>query len=216
MSINLKTLSKKYSDNEEIANAITHGVGVILSVIGLVLLIIRAVNLGDVWHIVSFSIYGATLVALYLASTCYHGIPVKSWKTVLKKLDHSAIFLLIAGTYTPFLLNNLRGPWGWSLFGVIWGLTILGLIIKLGFITKLEKLSVALYLIMGWLIVVAIGEIVNQVDTLSLTFLLIGGILYTVGVLFYLWKKLPYNHAIWHLFVLGGSIFHFSSVWNIL
>jgi hemolysin III len=211
-----KKISLHYSRGEEVANSLTHGAGAVLSVLGMVYLLVRAAHDGDIWHMVSFAIYGVSLFLLYLASTLYHSIPVLKYKNVLKRLDHSAIFLLIAGTYTPFLLNNLRGPWGWSLFGVIWGLTIIGLIIKLGFIDKLEKTSLVLYVAMGWLAVVAVRELVSQVGTTSLVLLLIGGLCYTVGVIFYLWRKLPYNHAIWHLFVLGGSITHYFSVIKLL
>jgi hemolysin III len=205
-----------YSNREEIANSLTHGAGAVLSLLGLVVLLVRASQDGSTWHVVSFAIYGVSLFLLYLASTLYHSIPVLEWKQVLKKLDHSAIFLLIAGTYTPFLLNNLRGPWGWSLFGVIWGLTILGLVIKLGFIDKLEKASLVLYLAMGWLVVVAVRQLLSRVEPTSLILLAIGGVCYTVGVIFYLWRRLPYNHTIWHLFVLGGSITHYFAVINIL
>lgn len=209
-------LLQYYSRREELANSLTHAAGAVLSVAGLVFLLVRALQDGNAWHVFSFSIYGLSLVLLYLASTLYHAVPKLEWKYFLKKLDHAAIFLLIAGTYTPFLLNNLRGPWGWSLFGVIWGLTILGLVIKLGFIDKLEKTSLVLYIAMGWLALVAVGEMLSQVGKTSLILLLVGGICYTVGVVFYLWRKLPFNHAIWHLFVLGGSITHYFSVLNIL
>jgi hemolysin III len=205
-----------YSPKEELVNSLTHGAGVVLSILGLVVLLVRAAQHGNIWHMVSFAIYGVSLLLLYLASTLYHAIPVLEWKRLLKKLDHSAIFLLIAGTYTPFLLTNLRGPWGWSLFGVIWGLTVLGLVIKLGFIEKLERTSLVLYIGMGWLAVVAVRELVSQVGTTSLILLLIGGICYTVGVVFYLWRKLPYHHAIWHLFVLGGSVSHYFSILNMI
>jgi len=205
-----------YSRREEIANSLTHGAGAVLSLLGLVYLLIRAVQLGNAWHVVSFSIYGVSLFLLYLASTLYHSIPILEWKRVLKKLDHSAIFLLIAGTYTPFLLVSMRGPWGWSLLGVIWGLTILGLVIKLGFIDKLEKTSLVLYLAMGWLVVVAVRELVSQVGTTSLVLLAVGGVCYTFGVIFYVWRRLPYHHAIWHLFVLGGSITHYFSILNLI
>ena len=206
----------EYSKGEEVLNSITHGIGAVLSVLGLVYLIHQALNFGTTWHLVSFIIYGVSLIVLFLASTLYHGIPIAAWKESLNVFDRSAIYILIAGTYTPFLLNNLRGPWGWSLFGVIWGLTLFGLTISLGLLPKLRKASVVLYLLMGWLVVVAVGELVSRVGTTSLILLLIGGICYTVGVVFYLWRKLPYNHAIWHLFVLGGSIMHYFSVVNIL
>lgn len=205
-----------YTRKEEIIHGITHGIGTIASIVGLVFLLIRAINHGTVWHIVSFAIYGASLIMLYLASTLYHSIQVHSWKFTLKKLDHSAIFLLIAGTYTPFLLNNLRGPLGWTLFGIVWVLAIIGLVIKLGFIAHLEKASLVLYLGMGWLVIVAIRQLLNTVDTTTLVLLFAGGIAYTVGVVFYVWRKLPYNHSIWHVFVMLGSLAHYFSVINIL
>lgn len=205
-----------YTLKEEIIHGITHGIGTIASIVGLVFLLIRAIKYGTAWHIVSFAIYGASLILLYLASTLYHSIQIRSWKITLKKLDHSAIFLLIAGTYTPFLLTNLRGPLGWTLFGIVWGLAIVGLVIKLGFIAHLEKASLALYLAMGWLVIFAVRQLLNTVDTTTLILLFAGGIAYTVGVIFYVWRKLPYNHSIWHIFVMFGSLAHYFSVINIL
>ncbi|MBI9046980.1 MAG: hemolysin III family protein [Anaerolineaceae bacterium] len=215
MKIQEDALTKEYSQKEEIANGITHGIGIILGIVGLVFLILRAVQYGSVWHVVSYSIFGASLIWLYLASTLYHSIPKKSWKGVLKSMDHSAIFLLIAGTYTPFLLINLRGPWGWSLFGVIWGLAIAGFAMKIAFVYKFQKVFLALYVIMGWIVVIAMRQMILHVDSLNLILLFLGGISYTGGILFYIWKKLPFNHAIWHLFVLAGSIFHFFSIFLI-
>jgi len=206
------TKSRYFSRKEELINSLTHGAGAALSLLGLVFLLIRSVRYGTTWHIVSFAIYGISLICLYLASTLYHAIPIMEWKQVLKKFDHSAIFLLIAGTYTPFLLTELRGPWGWSLFGVIWGLTVVGWVLKFWIISRWENLSVALYLVMGWLAVIAAGEMVQHVGTTSLVLLAVGGVCYTVGVIFYLWRRLPYNHAIWNVFVLGGSITHYFSI----
>lgn len=205
-----------YSRGEEIINSITHGIGVVLSIVGLVYLIQQALNLGTTWHLISFTIYGASLVLLYLASTLYHGIPVTSWKEGLNMFDRSAIYILIAGTYTPFLLNNLRGSVGWWMFAVIWGLTFFGLTISLGLLPKLRRASVVLYLVMGWLVVLAGGKLFHSLNPNSIAWLLAGGISYTVGVVFYLWRRLPYNHAIWHLFVLGGSISHYFSVLGLL
>lgn len=207
---------QKYTIGEEIANSITHGIGVALSITGLVMLIIFSASKGTVWHIVSNSIYGASLIALYLSSTLYHSIPKISVKKILKVIDHSAIFILIAGTYTPFLLTNLRGPWGWSLFGVIWGLALAGIIIKAFFIYKLKKLSIAIYISMGWLVMIAMKQIILHVPKISVIFLIVGGLFYTLGVIFYAWKKLPYGHAVWHLFVMGGSIFHYFAVYKCL
>lgn len=205
-----------YTLKEEIIHGITHGIGTIASIVGLVFLLIRAITQGTVWHIVSFAIYGASLILLYLASTLYHSIQIRSWKITLKKLDHSAIFLLIAGTYTPFLLTTLRGTLGWVLFGIIWGLAIIGLVIKLGFIAHLEKASLVLYLAMGWLVVVAMKQLITTMTPATLILLLVGGLAYTVGVIFYVWRKLPYNHSIWHVFVMVGSVAHYFSVINIL
>jgi hemolysin III len=198
---------------EEIANSISHGIGTLLSIAGLVLLIVCAVGSGSGWQIVSFSIFGGTLIILYLASTLYHSLPMPRVKQVFKIIDHSAIFLLIAGTYTPFMLLNLRGPWGWSLLGVIWALAILGILMKIFYISKFRKISVALYVIMGWLAIVAFKEIFTHIPPLSLTLLIFGGLSYTIGLTFYGWRKLPYHHAVWHFFVIGGSISHYLAVW---
>jgi len=205
-----------FTSREELLNSLTHGTGVVLSLLGLVFLLVRAVRYGNTWHIVSFAIYGISLILLYLASTLYHAASVLEWKQLLKKFDHSAIFLLIAGTYTPFLLTVLRGPWGWSLFGVIWGLTLLGLVLKFWIISRWEGASVVLYLAMGWLAVLAVGELIQHVGTTSLVLLGVGGMCYTVGVIFYLWRKLPYNHAIWHVFVMAGSITHYFSILKLI
>lgn len=216
MSLSKKILSHDYPNIEEILHSITHGIGVLLSIVGLVFLILRAVALGTTWHLVSFIVYGVSLIILYLASATYHGTPVGPLKNALHKFDRSAIYVLIAGTYTPFLLNNLRGPWGWSLLGIIWGLTIFGLCISLGLIPKLKRIVVGLYVAMGWLIIVAIPQVILKVETVSLVLIIVGGLSYTIGVIFYLWRRLPYNHTIWHLFVLGGSISHYFSVMYLL
>ncbi len=207
----------EYTLGEEIANSVSHGIGTLLSIAGLVVLIVLAVMHGDAWHVVSFSIFGATLIILYLASTLYHSLPMPRVKQILQRFDHSAIFLLIAGTYTPFMLVSIRGVMGWSIFGVVWGLALAGILLKLFFsISKFEKVSVGLYVFMGWLCVVAAKQFLANVPQLSLILLVFGGLSYTVGVIFYVWDRLPYNHAVWHLFVLGGSIFHYFSVLNTL
>ena len=202
-----------YSIGEEIANSITHGIGVILAIIGLVAMVITAAANGTASHIVSASIFGATMILLYLASTLYHSFQQKRIKQVLKTLDHSAIFLLIAGTYTPFAIVSLRGPWGWSLFGTIWGLALAGIIIQLTPLAKIKILSVGLYLAMGWVAIIAAKPMIAALNLSGFMLLLLGGITYSIGVIFYVWKKLPYGHAIWHLFVLGGSVLHFFSVY---
>jgi hemolysin III len=206
------TVDSRYTIGEEIANSVTHGVGVILAIAGLGVLTAFASVFGDVWHIVSCSIYGATLVLLYAASTLYHGIQSPRAKQVLRLIDHSAIFLLIAGSYTPFTLVNLRGPWGWSLFSIIWGIAILGIVFQIFFIDRWKILPVLLYLGMGWILVAAIRPLLSSLAPGGLAFLAGGGLCYTLGVLFYVWKKMPYHHAVWHLFVLAGSTLHFFAV----
>lgn len=206
----------EYSLEEEIANSITHGIGAGLSVAGLTLLVVLAAIYGDVWRVVSFSIYGSTLVILYLASTLYHSFQKPRVKRVLRVLDHASIYLLIAGSYTPFLLVSIRGVWGWTLFGVVWGLALMGVAFKVFFIGRYEVLATAAYVLMGWLCVIAFQEMLAKVPPGGVTLLIIGGVVYTAGVIFYAWQKLPYNHAIWHLFVLGGSICHYFAVMNLL
>ncbi|MFC2135387.1 hemolysin III family protein [Bacteroidota bacterium] len=202
----------RYTLGEEIANSITHGMGVILSVAGLVVLVILAARQGSLVHIISFIIYGSSLIILYLASTLYHSIPQPSAKKIFKIIDHSAIYLLIAGTYTPFLMINLRSLMGWSLFIVIWGLAISGIVFKSVFISKFRKLSVAVYIFMGWLSVIAIKELYISLPLNGIILLALGGLFYTVGVVFYAWRKLPYSHSVWHLFVLCGSACHYFSI----
>ncbi|MBV2091071.1 MAG: hemolysin III family protein [Candidatus Thiodiazotropha sp. (ex Ctena orbiculata)] len=202
----------QYTLGEEIAHAVTHGVGVLLSVAGLALLVTYAALYGDVWHITSCSIYGATLILLYSASTLYHGIPMPRAKKLLQRFDHAAIFLLIAGTYTPFTLVNLRGSWGWTLFGLVWGFAIVGVLLELFRDVRLKWLSLSLYLGLGWLVVVAIKPLIDAVEVGGIVLLLAGGLCYSLGVIFYIWRRLAYHHAVWHLFVLAGSVLHFFSV----
>lgn len=202
----------EYSHGEEIANSITHGLGMLLSIGGLAVLVGFASVYGNAWHITSCSIFGVTLILSYGSSTLYHSIPLPAAKRVLKVIDHAAIYLLIAGTYTPYTLVNLRGPWGWSLFGIIWGLALLGVILKTTMLGKISGISTAIYLAMGWIVVIAIKPMLNAVEAGGLLLLLLGGLSYTAGVIFYAWKRLPYNHAIWHLFVLTGSLCHFFSI----
>jgi hemolysin III len=206
----------EYSLQEEIANSITHGIGAGLSVAGLTILVVLAAIYGDVWRVVSFSIFGSSLVILYLSSTLYHSFQNPRIKRVLRVLDHAAIYLLIAGSYTPFLLVSMRGVWGWTLFGIVWGMALLGMAFKVFFIGRYEVLATAGYVLMGWLSVFAFKEMLTKVPPGGMIFLIIGGVVYTAGVIFYAWEKLPYNHAIWHLFVLGGSICHFFAVMNLL
>ena len=200
------------SPGEEIANSVTHGIGAGLSVAALVILVVFGARQGDAWRVVSFSIYGSALIALYLASTLYHAFRNPKIKRWMKLLDHSSIYLLIAGTYTPIMLTVMRGGWGWTLFGIIWGLALAGIVFKLRFIGRFKKLSLAIYVAMGWLIVIAVKPMLAAVPGGMLMFMLIGGLCYTLGVIFYIWKSLPYHHAVWHLFVLGGSITHFFGI----
>jgi len=202
----------RYSIGEEIAHAVTHGVGLLLSIGGLAVLVAFSSLYGDAWHITSTSIYGATLILLYAASTLYHGIPHARAKEVLQRLDHAAIFLLIAGTYTPFTLVNLRGSWGWTLFGLVWGIAIAGMVLELACRKRYKRLSITLYLGLGWLVLIAIKPMLTSVEAGGLVLLLAGGLCYSFGVIFYVWKRLTYHHAIWHLFVLAGSTLHFFSV----
>lgn len=202
----------RYSIREEIANTATHSAGVLLSIAALAILVTFSSLNGDVWDITSSSIYGTTLILLYTASSLYHGIPYVKAKQVLRRLDHAAIFLLIAGTYTPFVLVNLRGPWGWTLFGLVWSTAIIGVILETVSRKRYKRLSIGLYLGLGWIILIAIKPLLASVETGGLILLLAGGLCYSLGVIFYIWKKLAYSHAIWHLFVLAGSVLHFFSV----
>ena len=208
----MKNTVKTYSLKEEIFNSVTHGVGTLLSIAGLVMLVVMASIKGNAWHITACSIYGASMVLLYLNSTLYHSLTPPKAKYVFKILDHSSIFILIAGTYTPFLLVNLRGAWGWSLFGVIWGLAITGIVFKSVFIHRFNILSTIIYLLMGWLVVIAIKPLLGALPFAGLMWLIGGGLFYSLGVIFYAWKKLPMSHGIWHLFVLGGTVCHFFAV----
>ncbi len=201
-----------FTRGEEIANWLTHGLGLMLSIVGLTLLIVFASLRGDAWHVVSFTVFGLTLLLLYATSTIYHALHHNRAKDLFRKLDHAAIFLLIAGTYTPFLLNNLRGPWGWSLFGVIWGLCGAGAVFQVFFGNRYRFATTVAYLFVGWLIVVALGPLVERVPQGGLWLLFAGGLCYTVGVVFYLWHGLRYHHAVWHTFVLGGSTCHYLAV----
>ncbi len=179
---------------------------------GLVVLVVFASIRGTTWHIISFSVFGLSLITLYAVSTLYHVWQSSHKKKLFRKLDRAAIFLLIAGTYTPFLLTNLRGPWGWTLFGVIWALCLVGIIIQLRFGDRYRLSSTLGYLMMGWMIVVAAKPLITQVPHGGLWLLLAGGLCYTVGTIFYLWRRLRYHHAYWHSFVLGGSACHFLAI----
>ena len=207
----LNTRAKRISA-EELANTVTHGIGLVLSITGLVIMIVLAAMRGSAWRIVGCAVYGATLVCLYAASTLYHGVASSRLKRALKIFDHCAIYLLIAGTYTPFLLVNLRGAWGWSLFGVIWGLALAGILFKFWFVDHFQILSTTVYLLMGWLAVIAARPLLLLVPTSGLLWLAAGGLFYTAGVVFFAWKRIPYHHVIWHVFVLAGSTCHYFAV----
>ena len=204
------TREPRYSVGEEAAHALTHGLGLVASVGGLVTLVAAAWLRGDAWHIVGASIFGATLVLLYATSTLYHGVRSPRAKRLFQRFDHAAIFLLIAGTYTPFTLVSLRGGWGWTLLAIVWGLAILGIALELAGHSR--RVSVALHLAMGWLVLIAAEPLARSLHLDGLLLLALGGMAYTLGVVFYAWQRLPYNHAVWHLFVMAGSTCHFACV----
>ena len=197
---------------EETAHVVTHAIGLVLSVAGLVVLVVVASLRGDAWHVVSASIYGTTLILLYGASTVYHALPPSRAKGVWRLLDHSAIYLLIAGTYTPFTLVSLRGGWGWSLFGVVWGLAAVGVVFENVATQRSRMISLVLYIGLGWLVAIAVKPFLNAVDTGGVILVALGGLAYTGGIVFYRWRELPYNHAVWHAAVLAGSAFHFFAI----
>lgn len=202
-------LINRYSLQEEIFNSVTHGIGALLSIAALVILVAFASIRGDAWRIVSFSIYGFTLFFLYLSSTLYHSVFHENTKRVLRVFDHAAIYLVIAGSYTPITLVSMRDAWGWTIFGLIWSLALLGVVLKIISLERLKVFSILLYLAMGWLIVIAIKPMLAAVPEGLFAWLLIGGLAYTFGLIFYVCKKIPFNHGIWHLFVLGGSTVHY-------
>ena len=202
-----------YSAVEELLHAISHGIGAVLSVIALILMLMVSVPAGDNWLLTSSIIYGTSLILLYCSSTLYHSIHNAEIKHRLRQFDHSAIFILIAGTYTPFTLINLRDSWGLWLFGLIWAVAVVGVIIELASGLKYKKLSLSLYLGMGWLVILAIKPMLENVAAGGMWLLVAGGLCYSSGVIFYAWKRLFLHHVIWHLFVLAGSILHFLAVY---
>ena len=191
---------------------LTHALGGLLAAIALVLLVRYAAIAHDALRLVAMSIYGASLVLLYFSSACYHLVKTPRIKRVLKILDHASIYLLIAGTYTPILLVSMRGGWGWSLFGVVWAMAIAGALLKLFFVDRFEALSTSMYVVMGWLVVIGIKPLLASIPSHGIYWLVAGGLSYTGGVGFFLWDRLPFNHAIWHLFVIAGSVCHFFAV----
>jgi hemolysin III len=208
----MTTDGRPQSLGEEIANAVSHGVGLVASVAALPVLVLAAGSRGDARLVAACGIFAASLIVLYAASTLYHAIPHPGAKRALRVVDHTAIYLLIAGSYTPFALGVLRGTWGWWLFGVIWALALTGILFKttLGF--RFPRVSVGFYLLMGWLAVVAARPLYHSLPAAGLGWLVAGGLLYSGGVIFYRWERLRYGHFVWHLFVLGGSACHFWAV----
>lgn len=205
--------SPALADLEDKANSLTHAMGSGLFAAGLALLVVLAAATGNAWKIVSVSIYGFTLVLLYSSSALYHAARRPALRRALRMVDHASIYLLIAGTYTPFLLVNLRGGPGWPMFWTIWGLALAGVVANIFFVGRFKAASTALYIAMGWIIVVAIAPLSRTVSQTGIVLLLSGGLAYTLGAAFYLFdKRLPFGHAVWHLFVIGGSVCHFLAV----
>lgn len=212
MSTDLSKEQKRYTLGEEIFNSVSHGLGGGLSIAGTVVLIVFAAIYSNAWGVVASAIYGSSLIILYTMSTLYHAITNRKAKAFFKIMDHNTIFFLIAGTYTPITLVPLRGAFGWVLFGVIWAAAILGIVLNSIDLEKFRKPSVVCYILMGWAVIFAIRPMLRSVNKLSLLFLLIGGLFYTIGVIFYVMKKKRYFHSIWHLFTIGGSVFHWFAV----
>lgn len=210
--VNQKKPIKFYDQKEEKLNILTHALGIVLSVIALVLLVFYAAKTGTVWHVVSFSIFGSSLILLYSASTIYHSSKNPKWREKLNIIDHSAIYVLIAGTYTPFCLVTLNGTIGWVIFGISWGIALVGIILKLFYTGKYEKASTIAYVLMGWIIIFAIKPLVENLPQNGLIWLFLGGLFYTIGAVLYSFKSLKYNHAIFHIFVLLGSFSHFMAI----
>ncbi len=198
--------------NEEIANAVLHGLGVALGIAALAVLVVLSAIRGTAWHVVATSVYGATLVLLYLCSTLYHAAAPSGPKQLFEIFDHAAIYLLIAGTYTPFALVTVGGAWGWSIFGLVWGLAAVGVVVQVVFPGRMRGLMTGLYVAMGWLVVVAAKPLLESLPPAGLAWLLGGGVVYSAGVFFYYKKRFAFSHAVWHLFVLGGSVCHFFAI----
>ena len=202
----------RYAFGDELASSVLHGIGILLSIAGLATLVAYAAMLGDARAVVASAVFGSTLILCYTASTLYHAIPGELPKRVLRTLDHIAIFLLIAGTYTPFTLIALPGAWGWSLFGAIWALAIAGSALELGLLKRSRKLAVLLYVAMGWVGMIAFKPLSAHLETGGMVLLIAGGVAYTAGVPFYLARRMPYHHTVWHFFVLAGSVLHYLAV----
>lgn len=207
-----KKLAPQYSKGEEICNSLSHFVGFVLSAVAFVYMIVVAMQSGDWLRVFSVIVYGIAMMLLFAMSTCYHAVRNPKIKGVFRIFDHCAIFLLIAGTYTPYMLITLRGTIGWVIFGIIWGMAILGIVLNAINMEKFSIFSLICYVIMGWAAVFAIRPLVANLSSLGVSLLVAGGVVYTIGVLFYLMKKVPYMHSLWHLFVLGGSMLHLGSI----
>lgn len=205
-----------FTKKEEFVNALIHGLGMLLSISALVVLIVAGAKTGSAWHVVSFTIFGVSMLILYSASTLVHSFPQGKAKDWFEWLDHSSIYWFIAGTYTPFLFLAVKGPLAWVLFGIVWGLAIGGTLFKLYFVKRFVKLSTFLYVVMGWLIVFAWNPLTAAMTQEGLFLLIAGGVLYTVGAVFYVWRGFLYHHAVWHVFVLAASVCHFFSVYSLL
>jgi hemolysin III len=212
MSASGQAVLPRYGYGDELASSIIHGIGTLLSVAGLAALVVHTAESGSATDVLASAVYGLSLILLYTASTLYHAIRAESARYVLRTLDHVAIFLLIAGTYTPFTLIALRGTWGWTLFGIVWSLALLGSALEMGVLKRYRRFAVWLYVAMGWVGIVAFRPLLADLQTGGMVLLLLGGAAYTLGVPFYLWRKLPYHHSVWHCFVLAGSVLQFLAV----
>ncbi|WP_228409622.1 PAQR family membrane homeostasis protein TrhA [Radiobacillus deserti] len=201
-----------FTKKEEIAHAITHGIGVVFSIVALVLLILYATLEGTTLQVVSTAIFGSTMLIMYLSSTIVHSLPSGKWKHIFQIFDHSSIYLFIAGTYTPLLLGPLRGEIGWTLFGIVWGIAVIGVVFKIFFVNQFIVLSTLFYILMGWMITLVWGPLTEKLPQEGVNYLVLGGLFYTVGAIFYVWRKFHFHHAVWHLFVLAGSMFHFLTI----
>lgn len=201
-----------YTRAEEFFHAATHGMGAVLAAVGGVVLLLEALGTGDPWRVTSFAIYAATLVLLYSVSTLYHGVSRPGLKGKLRVMDHAAIYLLIAGSYTPFILLRLRGPWGWTLLALVWAVALAGVIYKLTLLDRFPRFSTASYLLMGWMALIAAAPLATQLGAETIAWILAGGVIYTVGTLIYHYNRIRYAHVVWHVFVLAGSVCHFVAI----
>ncbi|MGG6431601.1 PAQR family membrane homeostasis protein TrhA [Anoxybacillus sp. D401a] len=205
-----------FTKEEEIVHAITHGIGAVFSIAALAVLTVVASLHGNAWHVVSVTLFGSTMLLLYLSSTIVHALPEGRWKRLFEIVDHSAIYFFIAGTYTPFLFLAVKGTIGWTLFGIVWGLALVGTVFKCFFVNRFLYTSTIIYVVMGWLIVFAWKPLISGLSPEGIVYLVIGGILYTIGAIFYVWRGFKFHHAVWHLFVLGGSVAHFLAVFVLI